>query len=52
MATDPRLEAALRELEVAANNFAARLARIAEVRLEYVAQIRVPWALHRARSWP
>ncbi|MBN1610638.1 MAG: hypothetical protein JW940_28670 [Polyangiaceae bacterium] len=40
MATDPRLEAALRELEVAANNFAARLARIAEVRLEYVAQIR------------
>lgn len=36
---DPRLEQALRELEVTANNFALRLARVAEVRSAYVEQI-------------
>jgi hypothetical protein len=40
MADDPRLEQALRDLEVTANNFALRLARIGEVRTAYVQQIR------------
>jgi hypothetical protein len=30
--TDPRLETALRQLEVAANNFAVRLIRVTQVR--------------------
>ncbi len=33
---DPRLEAALRQLEVTANNFAIRLIRMADVRTAYV----------------
>ena len=37
---DPKLEAALRNLEVTANNFAVRLIRMAEVRAAYVEQIR------------
>jgi hypothetical protein len=37
---DDRLEAALRDLEVTANNFAVRLVRMAEVRSSYVEQIR------------
>jgi hypothetical protein len=36
---DERVEAALRDLEVTANNFAMRLARMAEVRARYVQQI-------------
>lgn len=36
---DPDFETALRNLEVVANNFATRLARIADVRAEYVKQI-------------
>lgn len=36
---DPDFETALRNLEVAANNFATRLARTADVRAEYVKQI-------------
>lgn len=37
---DPRVETALRQLEVAANNFAVRLIRIAQVRAVYVEKIR------------
>ncbi len=38
--TDPRLEEALRQMETAANNFAVRTIRMAEVRATYVRQIR------------
>jgi len=38
--SDQRLEVVLRDLEVTANNFAARLIRMAEVRTAYVEQIR------------
>jgi hypothetical protein len=38
--SDPRLESALRDLEVTANSFAVRLIRMAEVRAAYVDQIR------------
>jgi hypothetical protein len=37
--TDPRLETALRQLEVAANNFAVRLIRVTQVRAAYVEKI-------------
>jgi len=37
---DPRLETALRELEVTANNFAVRLIRATQVRAAYVEKIR------------
>ena len=38
--SDPRLEAALRDLEATANSFAVRLIKMAEVRTAYVEQIR------------
>jgi len=38
--TDPRVEEALQQMEVAANNFAMRTIRMAEVRATYVRQIR------------
>ena len=38
--TDPRLENALHQMEAAANNFALRTIRMAEVRSSYVSQIR------------
>ncbi|HYP25395.1 MAG TPA: hypothetical protein VE262_01640 [Blastocatellia bacterium] len=37
--SDQELEVALRELEIAANNFALRLAKMAEVRMAYIEQI-------------
>lgn len=39
MADDPRLEAALRDFEATANNFAIRIIRAAQVRSEYVVRI-------------